>query len=231
MHAVSRKRARFDSHRSQNFQNFQNFQNSPKYKADDDDGEFGDDIACGVRRDENVTHRVYLWNAISSEVALKLIKILTEIKQELQVFKFKSGAQIQTQNKVPIELYINSGGGCLFSALTIHDFITALDWPVYATVTGRACSGAALVLLACERRFMFEHSFVLMHNLLTSFSGKYQELLDETHNSKTLNETMSSIILKQTKLKRRELQELLSRDVFLGRKECVQKGIVHASSF
>lgn len=213
MQAVSRKRARYDGgYRSQN------------YKADDDD-DIGDDIACGVRRDDTVTHRVYLWNAISSEVALKLMKTLTEIKQELEVFNFKNGGQ---NIKVPIELYINSGGGCLFSALTIHDFIVSLNWPVHATVTGRACSGAALVLLACERRFMFEHSFVLMHNLLTSFSGKYQELLDETHNSKTLNETMSSIILKQTKLKRRELQELLSRDVFLGKKECVQKGIAHA---
>lgn len=66
-------------------------------------------------------------------------------------------------NQEPIEVMIDSSGGNHFQALTIIGAIETIQAPVCGVVTGKACSAAALVLLACKKRLAYPLATISFH--------------------------------------------------------------------
>src|SRR3989338_2391738 len=81
--------------------------------------------------------------------------------------------------KKEIQLYINSPGGVLTSALAIYDTMQYIKCPVSTVCVGSAASGAA-VLLACGeqgKRFSLPNAQILLHQVAVSgVSGEAVEV-------------------------------------------------------
>jgi ATP-dependent Clp protease protease subunit len=66
-------------------------------------------------------------------------------------------------SKDPVYLYICSEGGETSAGLAVYDLMQWLPAPVYTIGMGICASMAAILLMAGKRRFIFPHSWVMLH--------------------------------------------------------------------
>jgi len=69
----------------------------------------------------------------------------------------------ETKRGDDVTLFINSAGGDMHTSLGIYDLIRGCMRSVIGIVSGRAESGASLVLQACRRRIMTSNSMLMLH--------------------------------------------------------------------
>ena len=79
-------------------------------------------------------------------------------------------------NERDIHLYINSGGGLVTSGLAIFDTMRHINSPVNTICVGQACSMAAFLLAAGEKRLMLPNSRAMIHQPLGGFSGQASDI-------------------------------------------------------
>ena len=188
--------------------------------VDDVDSETSE---CGLRRHRNV---LYFWNTVTTKMVQNLCIQLSDMVYESAELKDK----LQMTEPPPIIISLNSGGGELVAALHAYDRIRELSTTtkIYTRIDGECHSAATLLFLSVPRtqRIMNSHSIFLIHNLSTQFQGKYHELKDETKNCDALNDAVRAIFLSQTRLRSKQLSDLMNRDLYLLRAECETYGIV-----
>lgn len=73
--------------------------------------------------------------------------------------------------EAPIQVYISSAGGSVFSAMAIVDMFDHIAPAVHTSVFGHAESAAAIILGAGEKgkRCVSPHSRVMIHQPYTSY--------------------------------------------------------------
>ena len=125
-----------------------------------------------------------------------------------------------------IQLFIHSDGGDAYAGLSGMDHIEQSRVPVDTIADGMVASAATFLLLGGTRRFCLPSSVVLIHQLSTTFWGKYNELVDEVKNSNQLMETIRSTYTKRTNLKPKQLERLLSSELTMTSEECINYGIL-----
>ncbi len=126
----------------------------------------------------------------------------------------------------PIRLRINSGGGLIVAGVAGMDNIRALKAPVYTIVDGFCASAATFFSVVGKKRFITENSFMLIHQLTTSFWGKYEEFEDEKKNLDLMMQMIKSVYGKYTDIPSKELDKILKRDLMLNAKKCLKWGLV-----
>jgi ATP-dependent protease ClpP protease subunit len=125
-----------------------------------------------------------------------------------------------------IEPRINSGGGLIVAGVAGMDNIRTLKAPVYTIVDGFCASAATFLSVVGEKRFITENSFMLIHQLTTSFWGKYEEFEDEKKNLDLMMKMIKSVYNKYTNIPAKELDKILKRDLMLDAKKCLKWGLV-----
>ena len=130
----------------------------------------------------------------------------------------------------PIYLHITTVGGSVSAAFRLIDNIKFSKIPVYTVVEGYAYSAGSMILLAGKKRFMTEHSFVLIHQLRQTSCGTetYSEMLDSVENSTKYHNMMKKWYLENTnnKMKTKDIEKLLSSDKELDLQTCIKFGLV-----
>lgn len=173
----------------------------------------------GVEQDEN---RVYFYTPVTEASVLELTKILRSLDIEMQclALRLKTG-------KIPIELHIHSPGGDLFSGLAAVDAIQSLKCPVHTYVEGSAASAATLMSIAGDKRFMFKHSFMLIHQISSLMvHGTHEQFKDEFENQQKLMEKIKMIYLDKTNMTEEKINDLLLHDLWLDSETCLENGLV-----
>jgi ATP-dependent Clp protease protease subunit len=126
----------------------------------------------------------------------------------------------------PIKLYITTHGGIIYAALKVVDIIRSLKVPVHTIVVGYVASAGTLLSLAGAKRFITPNSFMLVHELRSSFWGKYSEAREQIENMDKLMELLTKMMKENTKIPESELKEILCRDRNWDASECIEKGLV-----
>ncbi|MBP6904495.1 MAG: ATP-dependent Clp protease proteolytic subunit [Candidatus Pacebacteria bacterium] len=138
--------------------------------------------------------------------------------------------------KRPIRVIIDSGGGNVQPALGFYDFIKGLPCEFEATVVGDCHSAALLILAACIKRKATVHSRFLFHAMRTEvsiFSTKdIRKQLDELERKQTiLFQQGLAIQSKAFGISESNLQELMVTgndfDMRLTAQEALEKGVIH----
>jgi len=63
----------------------------------------------------------------------------------------------------PINLFICSGGGEVDAGMAIYDLIQWIPAPVYTVGMGNCASMAAILLMSGQKRFIFPHCWIMLH--------------------------------------------------------------------
>lgn len=165
----------------------------------------------------------------------QIVILEEEIKQKTAMdFIFRClDVVAQLEDGKPLVIGINSPGGCYRSSMMIVDFIKSLKCETVAYNMSMACSGAALVLLSCNKRYAFPNSRTMLHEVhVLETGGDVQALTEHTKEMSRMNADMIKFISKNSKLKTSLLKEKFKKekDWYMSANEAKKHGVVSAVS-
>jgi len=169
-------------------------------------------------------NKIYFYEDIYKETVLPLIKEIQTLTYELQLQGSKYGFEPH------IDLHIYSPGGDAFMGLSIYDFIKKNPVPIYTYIDGNIASAATFMFLAGQKRFMSPNATVLIHQVSTTFWGKFEDLKDEVKNTTEIMKIVRNLYNENTSMKKKDIDAILKRELFLNYAECEKNGFITDSS-
>ena len=169
-------------------------------------------------------NKIYFYEDIDKETIIALIKEIQTLTYELQLQASKYGFEPH------IDLHIYSPGGDAFMGLSIYDFIRKNPVPIHTYIDGNIASAATFMFLAGAKRFMSPNSTVLIHQVSTSFWGKFEDLKDEVKNTTEIMKIVRNLYSENTTMKKKDIDAILKRELFLNFAECERNGFITQSS-
>ena len=166
-------------------------------------------------------NRIYFYSEVNRPKVLSLNKNIQSIGVKLQ--NHANSLQIPTPE---IYLHINSYGGSVFAGMAAVDYIRRSPADIITIVDGCAASAATLMSVVGKKRYINEHSFMLIHQLSTSMWGKFEDLKDDMKNNELLMKVIKDIYEKHTKIPKKELSKILKHDLWWDAKKCLEYGLV-----
>lgn len=128
-----------------------------------------------------------------------------------------------------IQLYINSPGGVLTSALAIYDTMQYIKCPVSTVCIGSAASGAAVLLAAGTKgkRFSLPNAQILLHQVAVSgVSGEAVEVEIAAKQIIKLKDKVNRILAKHTGQPLERIEKDTDRDFYLSAEEAKTYGLI-----
>ena len=185
------------------------------WMADQFDAARGDDESNGSN-DNN-----YFYSEVSRPKVLSLNKSLTRVSNSI-----KNRSNVLDAEDIPIKLHICSYGGSVFSGFAAVDYIAGCKVPVHSYIDGCAASAATLMSVVAEKRYIHKNSFMLIHQLSSGMWGNYEALKDSMENCDILMETIRNIYVKHTKIPKKQLNDILKRDLWFDAETCLKYGLI-----
>ena len=142
-------------------------------------------------------NKIYFYEDIYKETVLPLIKEIQTLTYELQLQGSKYGFEPH------IDLHIYSPGGDAFMGLSIYDFIKKNPVPIHTYIDGNIASAATFMFLAGQKRFMSPNATVLIHQVSTTFWGKFEDLKDEVKNTTEIMKIVRNLYNENTSMKKK----------------------------
>ncbi|WP_336250825.1 ATP-dependent Clp protease proteolytic subunit [Stomatohabitans albus] len=127
-----------------------------------------------------------------------------------------------------INLYINSPGGSVTSALGIFDTMNFIKPKVSTICMGQAASAAAVLLAAGEpgKRFILPHARVLIHQPSGGAQGQSSDIEIAAREVERIRDALDTILANATGKTKAEINADTERDYILNAQEAVAYGLV-----
>jgi ATP-dependent Clp protease protease subunit len=170
---------------------------------------------------EREKNHLYFYTDVSQESCLDLNRKINELNKELLKFSIEYDCP-----PPPIFLHINSMGGELLSAFSVIDTIKNSRVPIVSIIEGNAASAATMISMVCHKRFITEHSFMLIHQLSSSCSGKFHEIQDDFQNDTKFMDLLYKLYKQHTTMTDKKIKAVLLRDIWWSSDECMENGLV-----
>ena len=127
-----------------------------------------------------------------------------------------------------IQLYINSPGGTVTSALAIYDTMQFIKSPVSSICIGQAASAAAVLLLAGEKgkRYSLPHARVMLHQPSGGVQGTSIDVEIQTREMVRMRQMLNEIIVRHTGQEIKRVEKDTERDFILNADQAKKYGII-----
>ena len=204
---------------------------------DGDDGDDGDEeINPSIlpnlfkHEDDNLIYlkqnHLYFHSEVSEDSVDKIKKLMRQYWNKISNIKKTHECVIFTPK--PLYLHIFSPGGCVYSGLSLYDFVLEYKKkiPVYTVVEGMAASAATFISVAGTKRFITPNSYMLIHQLSTFIGGNFEQVQDGYDNSKKSMEKIMQIYKTHTKINKKKIPNILKHDLNWDAQECLTNGLV-----
>lgn len=120
------------------------------------------------------------------------------------------------EERKPIVILINSGGGCLDSTYATIAIMETSKTPIITVNMNCAYSAAGLILMAGHKRYCMPRSQVLIHSgSAQGISGNYEDIQESTKSYKKMVEEMREFIISKTKIDKALMKKNQARDWYL----------------
>tara|TARA_X000000368_G_scaffold365490_1_gene311745 strand:- start:8953 stop:9663 length:711 start_codon:yes stop_codon:yes gene_type:complete len=127
-----------------------------------------------------------------------------------------------------INLYIQSPGGSLLPTLALVDEIKLLDIPVHTYIRGYAASAATLLSVVGSKRYMYNHSLMMIHGvkMYGQSSETLSDIKDMNSNVNLFIQIMKNIYLENSNITEEKLEEFFYRDKWISANEALSYGLI-----
>ncbi len=127
-----------------------------------------------------------------------------------------------------INLYINSPGGSVSSAMAIYDTMQFVKPDVRTLCFGQAASAGALLLAsgAHGKRQCLPHSLVMIHQVLGGYKGQGTDIQIHAKQTKRVSDQLTEILAKHTGKSFEQIERDTNRDYFLTPEEALEYGLI-----
>ena len=172
------------------------------------------------------------WDTVSTDSVLltaRKLFLTQELNSETCDTLLKNLMALDQESDEPITLYINSPGGDVYSAYALIDFIRVMRSPLTTCVIGTAASMGALLFLTGERRLVFEHSRIMVHD--PSFGNynvagmKPHQLQEMVNDLKGVQKITAQLICDVTGKSLKEVLKVTKDDRYFNANEALEFGL------
>ena len=173
---------------------------------------------------DSIGNHIWFNDDVTGDSVSKLIKVINA-----RNFLFEQKQREIFYGKLepkPLYLHINSDGGEIHEGMAAVDCIRNSKIPIYTIIEGRAASAATFMSIAGKKRYITENSVLLIHQLSSGMWGKMTELEDEHENNKFFMEKIYSIYSKYTTVPKKELKNIMKRDIWWDSEKALKYGFV-----
>lgn len=130
------------------------------------------------------------------------------------------------EERIPIQVYINTPGGCLTSTLQIIDAIRNSKSPVYTIATGAAYSGGFFILIAGHKKLAYPNASFLFHEGSTTMAGN-SDRVDQFHKFYVYQrKQLRNLVLNTTKIDKKLYETQKDKDWWFDVKKAIELGVV-----
>lgn len=141
-----------------------------------------------------IDRKIYINGEINPDMA-------RDVLEKIQIWNAEDEFNGTPEDKRnPIQVFINSNGGCLYSSLQIIDTIQRSLTPVVTIVTGTAFSGAFFITIAGHVRLAFPHASFMCHQGSALFTGDAHKLIQQVDDYKKSLKMIKKHVLANTKI-------------------------------
>ena len=166
-------------------------------------------------------NKIYFYAGVNRNACSELNKKISEL--ETKAITLSNNLDTDTP---PIKIFINSGGGSIVSGVSSMDTILRCKVPVWTYVDGFAASAATFMSVVGSHRFMSRNSYMLVHQLSTSFWGTYANFEDEKQNVDLMMKNIKNVYKEYTKIPMKKIDEILKHDLMWDAKTCLEYGMI-----
>lgn len=129
--------------------------------------------------------------------------------------------------KLPICLWINSGGGECDAAMSIINVMQSVRAPVVTIINNLAASAAGVISICGNQRVMYRSAYWMEHDQGGGIGPDYtSKIIDRAKFLKRYRITMDRLYKKHTKLTKADIKHGQDGELWLSSSECLKKGIV-----
>ena len=132
---------------------------------------------------------------------------------------------ILVEDREPIKIYIDSGGGDVMGTLTIIDAIKNSKTPVWTINVGQAYSGGFFVFITGHKRLSYKNSSFLFHEGSTGTHGDANKFNNWADFYKKILKRLKTLVLEHTKITEEEYEKHAKDDWWLFADEAIEYGI------
>ena len=180
--------------------------------------------AQGTPPDKHISvheNKIYYYAGVNRESASELNKKIGELESK----SLTLGNNLDIDPPT-LRLMINSGGGSITAGISSMDTILRCKVPVETYVDGFCASAGTFLSVVGDTRYMSRNSYMLIHQLSTSFWGKYSEFEDEKQNLDLMMTTIKNVYKKYTTVPMKKIDEILKHDLMWDAKTCLEYGLI-----
>lgn len=158
----------------------------------------------------------------------RIVMLTSEIDDILSTLITCQLLYLQSEDaKSVINLYINSPGGSVDSALAIYDTIQYISAPVHTTVMGMAASAATVISMSGKKRYILPNARMMIHQVIGGTKGQYSDIKIHFTQMSKVYDKIVSLYIKHTKEKDIDkMKSYLDRDTYLNAEEALSLGLV-----
>ena len=145
---------------------------------------------------------------MSEEFVSRIISLRADIDNESAgdvidkiLFINELDSEIPVDERLPIHLHIQSGGGCCADGYALVDIIETSETPIYTYCDGYVDSTATDIYLAGDKRYVYPHSTFLFHatKMAITESQHLSKLMSSVDYAKHINEFGKQMLRDKTK--------------------------------
>jgi len=166
-------------------------------------------------------NKIYFYSGVNRNACCELNKKISELESKAITL-----SQNLDTPAPPIKLYINSGGGGITSGISSMDTILRSNVDVHTYIDGFSASAATFLSVVGDKRFMSRNSYMLVHQLSSTFWGTYSNFEDEKQNLDLMMKSIKNIYKEYTKIPMKKLNEILKHDLFWDANTCLEYGMI-----
>ena len=139
----------------------------------------------------------------------------------------REDAGIPVEERKPIRIIIDCGGGHLSVSETLSNIIKMSKTPVYGIALGYVASGASVIYLSCHKKYALPNSvFVLHKGSCSGVSGTYDEIVAFARDYEKQMEVLIDFYINNTSYTEAEIEENIQTDWYIRIEEAQEKGLV-----
>jgi len=128
----------------------------------------------------------------------------------------------------PIGIRIFSPGGSLTAVMAICDVIRNLRRPVVTVALGEAISGAAIILSWGNKRYIGEHTIVMLHQpavVFENWSSSFDDFLQFSSALIKIENQMYHLLAESTGKPEKQIRDTLKKETWFTAKEAIDFGL------
>ncbi len=159
----------------------------------------------------------------------RAVYLIGDITEEKSIEFVKEMFKLEIDNPVAdIVVVIDSYGGYVDSMWGMQDIMSLSRCKIHTLCIGKAMSCGQMILIGGDKgcRYATPNSRIMMHEISSWAFGNVADIKNYTEELTRMDKHFREFIIKKTKLKKTQLNEMLRKDYYMTPKEALDLGFV-----